>query len=164
MAAEFPDAAVDGELARWFAHRRYRSAPYTPSRVLAAKGLTQVTVIVPVRECAQTIGEVIEVALAPALTAGIVDELVVVDAASTDGSGEIARAAGARVAQQDEIASALGPALGKGDAMWRAMQITGGDVVCFMDGDTCDPDPAHLLGLLGAAAGGPRARLRQGRL
>jgi glucosyl-3-phosphoglycerate synthase len=144
-----PPVDCERELARWCARRRYRSAPYTPARVLAAKGLTRVTVIVPVRECAQTIGEVIEIALAPALGAGIIDELVVVDAASADGSGEIARAAGVRVVQQDEIATAMGPALGKGDAMWRALQITGGDVVCFMDGDTRDPDPAHLLGLLG---------------
>jgi glucosyl-3-phosphoglycerate synthase len=147
--AAIGDAPVDCEceLARWFARRRYRSAPYTPARVLAAKGRTQVTVIVPVRECAQTIGEVIEVALAPALAAGVIDELVVIDAASADGSGEIALAAGVRVVQQDEIATAMGPALGKGDAMWRALQITGGDVVCFMDGDTRDPEPAHLLNL-----------------
>jgi glucosyl-3-phosphoglycerate synthase len=164
VAAACVDAPVDceRELARWFARRRYRSAAYTPARVLAAKGLTQVTVIVPVRECAQTIGAVIEVALAPALAAGIVDELVVVDAASADGSGEIARAAGARVVQQDEIARAVGPALGKGDAMWRGLQITGGDVVCFMDGDTCDPDPAHLLGLLGPLLEVPELALVKG--
>ena len=34
-----------------------------------------------------------------------------------------------------------GPALGKGDAMWRALHATDGDIVCFLDGDTADPDP-----------------------
>jgi glucosyl-3-phosphoglycerate synthase len=33
--------------------------------------------------------------------------------------------------------------------MWRALRVSGGELVCFMDGDTRDPAPAHLLGLLG---------------
>ncbi len=51
--------------------------------------------------------------------------------------------------QQDAVLSEFGPALGKGDAMWRALSATSGDVVCFLDGDTADPHPDHLLGLLG---------------
>ena len=54
-----------------------------------------------------------------------------------------------RVLQQDSLVPELGLAGGKGDAMWRALQATTGEIVCFMDGDTADPDPAHLLGLLG---------------
>jgi glucosyl-3-phosphoglycerate synthase len=33
--------------------------------------------------------------------------------------------------------------------MWRALAVTGGEIVCFLDGDTLDPAPSHLLGLLG---------------
>ena len=33
--------------------------------------------------------------------------------------------------------------------MWRALHATRGDVVAFLDADTADPDPRHLLGLLG---------------
>ncbi len=33
--------------------------------------------------------------------------------------------------------------------MWRALQVTTGDIVCFLDADTANPDAAHLLGLLG---------------
>jgi glucosyl-3-phosphoglycerate synthase len=113
------------------------------------KGATTVTVIVPVKECAETIGAVLRESVGPAVAHGLVDEVVVVDADSSDGTAEVATAAGARVIQQDEIAGELGPALGKGDAMWRALLGTGGDIVCFLDGDTRDPDPAHLLGLLG---------------
>jgi glucosyl-3-phosphoglycerate synthase len=50
---------------------------------------------------------------------------------------------------QDELERQLGPALGKGDAMWRALCATGGEIVCFLDGDTADPTPRHLQGLLG---------------
>jgi glucosyl-3-phosphoglycerate synthase len=50
---------------------------------------------------------------------------------------------------EDELERELGPALGKGDAMWRALRATGGELVCFLDGDTADPTPRHLQGLLG---------------
>ena len=143
------DGSAAGELARWQAHRRYHAGVFDLATVAAAKGDSRVTVIVPVRECAQTIGEVLGRTVAPARDAGLVDELLVVDAGSRDGSARIAAEAGARVVQQDEIDPGLGPALGKGDAMWRALQVSGGDVVCFLDGDTRDPHPAHLLGVLG---------------
>jgi glucosyl-3-phosphoglycerate synthase len=142
--------AVDLSVAEWRARRRLRGSDFTVDRVRADKGATTVTVIVPVKECAETIGGVLRESVGPAVDHGLVDDVVVVDAGSRDGTAEVAAAAGARVVQQDEVAGELGPALGKGDAMWRALQVTGGDIVCFLDGDTRDPDPAHLLGLLGA--------------
>jgi glucosyl-3-phosphoglycerate synthase len=46
--------------------------------------------------------------------------------------------------------------------MWRALQATGGDVVCFLDGDTRDPRAAHLLGLLGPLLHDPSVALVKG--
>ena len=43
----------------------------------------------------------------------------------------------------------LGPCLGKGDAMWRALTATAGDVVCFIDADTVDFAPHFAVGMLG---------------
>ena len=65
------------------------------------------------------------------------------------------RAAGARVLQQDELLTEFGPALGKGDAMWRALARHRGDVVCFLDGDTADPRSAPPPGPARAAAHRP---------
>jgi glucosyl-3-phosphoglycerate synthase len=141
--------AVDLAVAQWRDRRRLSAADFVAADLRTVKGATTVTVIVPVKECAETIGAVLRESVGPAVAHGLVDEVVVVDADSSDGTAEVATAAGARVIQQDEIAGELGPALGKGDAMWRALLGTGGDIVCFLDGDTRDPDPAHLLGLLG---------------
>ena len=58
----------------------------------------------------------------PQREAGLVDEVIVVDAASRDGTAARAAALGAVVLQQDELLPEHGPALGKGDAMWRALQ------------------------------------------
>jgi glucosyl-3-phosphoglycerate synthase len=73
----------------------------------------------------------------------------VVDAGSSDRTAAIAADAGALVLQQDALLAEHGPALGKGDAMWRAVHATAADVVCFLDADTVDPSPLHLQGLLG---------------
>ncbi len=55
-----------------------------------------------------------------------------------------------------------GPALGKGDAMWRALHETSADIVCFLDGDTANPDPNHLQGLIGPLLADPSLQLVKG--
>ncbi|MGH2857823.1 MAG: glucosyl-3-phosphoglycerate synthase, partial [Solirubrobacteraceae bacterium] len=141
--------AVDLTVSQWYERRRFAAEQFDAERLAALRGAATVTVIVPTRECATTIDGVLRRTVAPCVAAGLVDEVVVIDAGSRDGTALVAAAAGARVLQQDALARELGPALGKGDAMWRALQATGGEVVCFLDGDTEDADPRHLLGLLG---------------
>jgi glucosyl-3-phosphoglycerate synthase len=142
--------SVDLAIADWMEHRRFTAGDYRLDALARRhRGEMPASVIIPTRECAATIGGVLDHAVGPARRAGLVEEVVVVDAASTDGTARIAEAHGARVLQQDALDGDLGPALGKGDAMWRALGATSGDLVCFMDGDTADPDPAHLVGLLG---------------
>jgi glucosyl-3-phosphoglycerate synthase len=143
--------SADLALAEWFSNRRYRARSFSLEVLAEAKGDARVTV-----------AGILEQTVGPGRARGLVDELVVVDAASADGSAGIAQAAGARVIQQDEVATELGSALGKGDAMWRALLVTGGDIVCFLDGDTRDPDPAHLLGLLGPLLTDPTIQLVKG--
>jgi glucosyl-3-phosphoglycerate synthase len=82
----------------------------------------------------------------------VVDQVAVLDAGSTDGTAELAIAAGAEVHQQGELLADQGPVLGKGDAMWRALTILHGDVVCFLDGDSEGFGPHFACGLAGAVA------------
>ena len=154
--------AVDLDVASWLERRRYDAADFDLATLAAAKGSTTVSVIVPAKEVADTIAGVIAETVGPLTDAGLVDELVVIDAGSSDGTAATARAAGARVLQQDELLPEHGPALGKGDAMWRALHATDGDIVCFLDGDTADPTDAHLRGLLGPLLADPTVMLVKG--
>lgn len=154
--------SVDLAVSSWLEHNRFDARAFDAGALAAAKGATQITVIVPTKSCAGTIGGVITETVEPLRRAGLVDRLVVIDAGSADGTAAQAAAAGAEVIQQDEIAPELGPAQGKGDAMWRALLATGGELVCFLDGDTADPSPLHLIGLIGPLLTQPGLALVKG--
>ena len=136
-------------VADWLARRTYAAADFPLERLLAAKGATTVSVVLPAREVAGTIGPIIA-ALMPLRDAGLLDEVLVIDAASTDGTAAIAADAGATVVQESEVLPEHGAARGKGDAMWRAVRATHGDVVVFVDADSPGFDArGAVLGLLG---------------
>ncbi len=154
--------SVDLAVSSWLARRRYTAAAFALDELGAQGDRPSVTVVIPAKECAATVAGVIETTVGPAYDAGLIDQVVVVDAASADGTAARAAAAGATVLQQDELAPELGPAQGKGDAMWRALAATDGEIVCFLDADTADPDPHHLLGLLGPMFIDPEIALVKG--
>jgi glucosyl-3-phosphoglycerate synthase len=153
---------VDLDVSIWSARRRHEASEFAPEALAARKGDCTVTVVIPTKECADTIGGILRRTVRPLAEVGLVDELVVIDAESADGTAEIAAAAGARVVGQNEVAAEHGPALGKGDAMWRALQVTHGEIVCFLDGDTRDPEASHLQGLLGPVLTDPSVQLVKG--
>jgi glucosyl-3-phosphoglycerate synthase len=125
--------------------RSYSQADF-PLDLLLERKRGKLTVVLPAREVADTVGEIVERIRA---LDGLVDQVLVVDAASRDGSGEIARAAGAEVVQEADLRPDAGAVLGKGDAMWRALGGVRGELVAYVDSDTRDFDPAFVRGLFG---------------
>ncbi len=123
-----------------------------PAAALAARRERRVSVCVPARDEASTIGAIVDV-LVELRDAGGIDQVVVVDD-STDGTGAIALARGAEVYDQSSLMAAFGPVRGKGDAMWRALSVLDGDVVCFVDGDSEDFGAHFVCGLLGPLLAG----------
>jgi glucosyl-3-phosphoglycerate synthase len=132
---------------RWVETRTFHHSRYTAERI-AAERTGSVSVCLPARECAGTVGEIVH-ALGRLREAGVIDEIVVVDAASADGTAAVAERAGATVHQESELLGELGPALGKGDAMWRALSVLQGELVCYLDADTEGFSAHFAAGLLG---------------
>jgi glucosyl-3-phosphoglycerate synthase len=121
-----------------------------------ASGLEeQVSVCVPTLNEAGSIGRLLDV-LRPALEAGLVDQVAVVDSGSEDGTPELARRQGVEVFLARELLPEFGPVLGKGDVLWRALSVLRGEIVCFLDADSADPGLHFVLGLLGPFAVDPR--------
>jgi glucosyl-3-phosphoglycerate synthase len=136
-------AAESWAKARSFHHSRY------PAERIAAEREQRVTVCLPARECAETVGEIVAALLA-LREAGVLDEVLVIDAASADGTAAVAEGAGALVRQEAELMPALGPVLGKGDAMWRSLSVIDSELVCFLDADTEGFSAHFATGLIGA--------------
>jgi glucosyl-3-phosphoglycerate synthase len=132
---------------RWAQQRTLHHSRF-PAELLAAKREHKVSVCLPARECAGTVATIVT-ALLELRQAGVLDEVVVVDAASADGTASIAERAGAVVWQEAELMSSYGPVCGKGDAMWRALSMLDGELVCFLDADTEDFSAHFATGLLG---------------
>jgi len=136
-------------LIRAFHHRDFSLA-----RLLEHKG-ERITAVLPTREVADTIGPIVE---RLAGLEGLIDQIVVVDAASTDGTPEVAETLGAEVYQESELVPEFGQALGKGDAMWRALAVATGDVIVYLDSDTRDFQPHFATGMLGPLLCHPELR------
>jgi glucosyl-3-phosphoglycerate synthase len=132
---------------RWAQARSFHHSRYPPARI-AAERTQSISVCLPARECAQTVGVIVEALLA-LRAAGVLDEVAVVDAESADGTAEVARRAGATVWQEGELMPAHGAVLGKGDAMWRALSAMTGELVCFLDADTEDFSAHFATGVIG---------------
>ncbi|HWE33817.1 MAG TPA: glucosyl-3-phosphoglycerate synthase [Solirubrobacteraceae bacterium] len=130
----------------WHRTNTFSHRDFPLQRLVAARSGT-VSICLPARNEARTIGSILE-QLLPLREAGVVDQLMVVDN-STDGTGEIARRLGAEVYDQEELLPEHGPVLGKGDAMWRALPVLTGDIVCFLDADSEDFGVHFARGLLG---------------
>ena len=95
-----------------------------------------VSVCLPARDEEATIGAIVEEIQARlGGPDGLVDEIVVVDDGSLDGTSAVARAAGARVVAEREILPEAGPGSGKGNALWKSLHECTGDLVCWIDAD-----------------------------
>jgi glucosyl-3-phosphoglycerate synthase len=125
--------------------RRFHHSEFDLQRLLEHKR-EPITVVLPAREVADTIGPIVERlrGLDP-----LIDQVLVVDADSRDGTAEIAAEAGAEVQSETRLVPELGQVLGKGDAMWRSIGAVRGDVVAYLDSDTRDFSQHFALGMLG---------------
>jgi len=132
---------------QWARARTFHHSLYPPERI-ARERERSVSVCLPARDCAGTVGEIVA-ALSRLRDAGAIDEIVVVDAASRDGTARIAERAGARVLQEGELAPGFESVLGKGDAMWRALPALTGELIVFLDADSEGFSEHFAAGLLG---------------
>lgn len=120
---------------------------------------TTVSVVIPARDEEATVGEVAGTLHRTLCQhVGLVDEVLVVDAGSTDATGERARRAGARVVRQAEVLTEHGDAPGKGEAMWKGLAASRGELVVFVDADVVDIGPRFVTGLLGPLLTDPTVR------
>jgi glucosyl-3-phosphoglycerate synthase len=138
--------------ADWFTRRTSRWSDWPADEVLAAKGDTRVSVVLPALDEEPTVGEIV----AGVRTLGpLVDELLVIDSGSVDRTAEVAAAAGATVHHRDDILPAVGSRPGKGEVLWKALAVSKGDILVYVDADLTDFRPHFVTALLGPLLADP---------
>jgi glucosyl-3-phosphoglycerate synthase len=152
------------EVKRWLRDRTSSAEDWTLDRLLEAKratGLT-VSVVLPARNEKATVGKIVTAIRAELVTPGLVDELVVVNSHSTDRTARVAKHAGARVVDQDAVLESVGRGKGKGEALWKGLAATTGDIVVFNDADLRNYTTRFVTGLLGPLLTDPGVALVKG--
>ena len=129
-----------------FHHSRFADV----AALVAAKHGLRLAVCIPTLDEAQTIGTISTLIRQELMEHHpLVDELLIIDSGSTDGTREIAELAGARVFLSADIAAAEGTFRGKGENLWKALHATDCELLCFIDGDIGNFTSRFVTGLVG---------------
>jgi glucosyl-3-phosphoglycerate synthase len=133
----------------WFEQRSFHYQDFRGLTEGADRLPLTTTLVLPTRNTAETIGPILDTVARLNDRTGLIEQVVVVDADSPDGTAEIARRHGAEVYSENELLPEYGRAHGKGDAMWRGLSVARGDIVMFADTDSTDFGEHFVYGTLG---------------
>jgi glucosyl-3-phosphoglycerate synthase len=92
----------------------------------------------------------------------LVDEVVLVDSNSSDRTRDVARDLGVPVHVHQHVLPNLGTRKGKGEALWKSLFLTRGDIVIWVDTDIANFHPRFVYGLLGPLITHPEIQFVKG--
>ncbi len=158
--------AVPARVERWFGESNFHHAEFSDLRRLVQlkekQGVT-VSLVFPTLDEEETIGPIVRRAMREMVgRVPLVDEVLVIDSAATDRTREIAEAEGARVVQHPDVLSRYGSFRGKGEALWKSLFETSGDIVVWADTDVRNWHHRMVYGTLGPLLHEPRLQYVKG--
>lgn len=109
----------------------------------------RISLCIPARNEADTIGLLLRKLFDHrVIIDGLIDEVIVIDDRSDDDTALIAAECGATVWSSSDWMGRFGPSRGKGDAMWRSVAASTGEIIVWCDADLSDFDPSMMWELL----------------
>jgi glucosyl-3-phosphoglycerate synthase len=158
--------AIPARVERWFAEANFHHSEFGDLSRLAAlkekQGIT-VSLVLPTLNEAETIGPIVRRAMREMQQRyPLLDEILVIDSASTDDTRKVAADEGARVVQHPEVLSRYGSFHGKGEALWKSLYETTGDIVVWADTDVRNWHHRMVYGTLGPLLVEPRLQYVKG--
>ena len=138
---------------KWFAESTFHADEFKYlERLLVLKQDQKLTISVamPALNEQATVGHVLrKIKRAFMDTVPLVDEIVLIDSRSTDRTREIAKDCGVPVFIHQEILPEYGERPGKGEALWKSLFVTHGDLLVWIDTDITNIHPRFIYGILG---------------
>jgi len=158
--------AVPARVERWFGESNFHHAEFADLRrlvTLKEKQRLTISLVLPTLNEEETIGPIVRRAMREMVgRVPLLDEVLVIDSASTDRTREIAEAEGARVVQHPDVLPRYGSFVGKGEALWKSLFETSGDIVVWADTDVKHWHPRMVYGTLGPLLHEPRLQYVKG--
>jgi len=158
--------AVPARVERWFGESNFHHAEFADLRRLVQlkekQGVT-VSLVLPTLNEEETVGAIVRKAVREMIgRVPLLDEILVIDSASTDRTREIAEAEGAKVIQHPDVLSRYGSFKGKGEALWKSLFATSGDIIVWADTDVRNWHHRMVYGTLGPLLHEPRLQYVKG--
>lgn len=151
--SHFSSKAISVLVDRWFAENTFHADEFADlSRLMALKEERDVTIslALPALNEEATIAAIIQTIQRSFFKqVPLLDELILMDSNSTDRTRDIAADLGVPVYIHQETLPAYGARTGKGEALWKSLYATSGDIVIWVDTDVSNFHPRFVYGLLG---------------
>ncbi len=152
--------SLPAKVDRWFGESSFDYTEFSDLKRLVElkekRGLT-ISAVLPTLNEAATIGPIVRSARRELMkVVPLIDELLVIDSDSDDETRAIAEDEGARVVIHQQVLPKYGAYRGKGEALWKSLYETSGDLVAWCDTDVREWDPRFLYGTLGPLLTEPR--------
>jgi glycosyltransferase involved in cell wall biosynthesis/nucleotide-binding universal stress UspA family protein len=138
---------------KWFAENTFHADEFSDLEYLyEIKKNQEVTIslALPALNEQETVGNVIHTVKNELMeNVPLLDEIVLIDSNSTDQTRAIARKEGVPVYIHQEILPEYAARRGKGEALWKSLYVTKGDIIVWVDTDIVNIHPRFVYGLLG---------------
>lgn len=138
---------------KWFAENTYHASEFDDIdnlvRLKESQNLT-ISLALPALNEEETVGKVISVIHKTLVEKHpLLDEIILMDSDSTDRTREIAQSLGIPVFIHQQILPQYGARSGKGEALWKSLYVTRGDLVVWIDSDIVNIHPRFVYGVVG---------------
>ncbi|MEA4910278.1 MAG: glucosyl-3-phosphoglycerate synthase [Anaerolineaceae bacterium] len=151
---------------RWFAENTYHADEFddleTLFKLKQEQGVS-ISLALPALNEEKTVGTVIE-SIKTALMdqVPLLDEIVLIDSNSSDQTRQIARSLGVPVYIHQELLPSCGARKGKGEALWKSLLVTSGDIIVWIDTDIVNIHPRFVYGVIGPMLVNPQLQFVKG--
>ncbi len=151
---------------KWFAENTFHANEFADLKQLMAlkekQGVT-ISLALPALNEEKTVGKIIAmIKKALMVETPLLDEMVLIDSNSIDQTRQIAESLGVPVYIHQKLLPELGAREGKGEALWKSLMVTKGDIIAWIDTDIINIHPRFVYGVIGPLLLNPEIQLVKG--